>query len=283
MAVKQNVKGNKGTAWVYFILRFLVIVVMVLQAWHRNYHNVFVCLLTLVMFLIPVFVDKKLNIKLPNLLEVVILLFIFAAEILGEINSFYTRIPHWDTMLHTVNGFLMGAIGFAMIDILNQSPKIHISMSPAFVAFVSFCFSMTVGVLWEFFEYSMDIFFLTDMQKDRIVSDISSVMLNPSGLNEAVIINDISRTTISGAVGGELGEYVIEGGYLDVGIIDTMKDLIVNCIGTIIFSLIGAVYLTKRDRLRVAQQFIPILKTAEEIEEERQENIKKDTGVGKKI
>lgn len=282
MSFKESVKENKGTAWVYFILRFLVIVVMILQILHRNYHNVFVCVLTLIMFLIPVFVDRRLNIKLPNLLEIVILLFIFAAEILGEINSFYTRIPHWDTMLHTVNGFLMGAIGFAMIDILNQSPKIHISMSPAFVAFVSFCFSMTVGVMWEFFEYSMDIFFLTDMQKDWIVKDISSVMLNPSGLNETVTINDITKTVISGVIDGNVSDYVVEGGYLDIGIIDTMKDLIVNCLGTVIFSLIGAVYLTERDKSKVAGKFIPMLKTSEEIEEERMQNTRKRSAKHKK-
>jgi len=274
MSFKESIRENRGTLWVYFILRFLVIAVMVLQILHKNYHNVFVCVLTLIMFLIPVFVDKRLNIKLPNLLEIVILLFIFAAEILGEINSFYTRIPHWDTMLHTVNGFLMGAIGFTMIDILNQSPKIHISMSPAFVAFVSFCFSMTVGVVWEFFEYSMDTFFATDMQKDWIVNTISSVKLNPSGLNDTVVIKDISKTVISGVVDGKACDYAIEGGYVDIGIIDTMKDLLVNCLGTVIFSLIGAVYLTKRDKSKVAEQFIPMLKTPEEIQQSRIENTK---------
>ncbi len=82
----------------------------------------------------------------------------------------------------------MAAIGFAMIDILNQDPHFHINMSPLFVAFVAFCFSMTIGVIWEFFEYGMDQFFLTDMQKDWYVPNISSVLLNPSGLNDPIII-----------------------------------------------------------------------------------------------
>ena len=266
MALKEYVKEHKGTAFVYFILRLMVIFVMIIQFFHKNYNNVFVCVLTLVMFLIPVFVDRRLNIKLPNLLEIIILLFIFAAEILGEINSFYTKIPYWDTMLHTVNGFLMGAIGLTMIDILNQSPKIHFSMSPAFVGFVSFCFSMTVGVLWEFFEYTMDIFFLTDMQKDWIVDVISSVKLNSEGVNDAVIIKDISETVIKGTVDGKAVEHVITNGYLDIGIIDTMKDLLVNCLGTVIFSFFGAVYLVKRDKRTVAEKFIPQMKTEEEIE-----------------
>ena len=109
--------------------------------------------------------------------------FIFSAEILGEIQSFYTIIPLWDTILHTINGFMMAAIGFAMIDILNQDPHFHINMSPLFVAFVAFCFSMTIGVIWEFFEYGMDQFFLTDMQKDWYVPNISSVLLNPSAVS----------------------------------------------------------------------------------------------------
>ena len=168
----------------------------------ENYANVFTCVLTLILFMIPSFVDRKLNIKLPIALEAVIMFFIFSAEILGEIQSFYTIIPLWDTILHTINGFMMAAIGFAMIDILNQDPHFHINMSPLFVAFVAFCFSMTIGVIWEFFEYGMDQFFLTDMQKDWYVPNISSVLLNPSGLNDPIIIKDITKTVISGTING---------------------------------------------------------------------------------
>jgi hypothetical protein len=97
---------------------------------------------------------------------------------LGEINAFYVKIPVWDTILHTTNGFLMAAIGFALIDLFNRSDRFSIKMSPYFVAFFAFCFSMTVGVLWEFFEFSMDWFFRLDMQKDWIVPAINSVKLN---------------------------------------------------------------------------------------------------------
>jgi hypothetical protein len=99
---------------------------------------------------------------------------------LGEIGN-STGVDNWDTMLHIVNGFLMAAIGFAMIDILNRHPRIHFNLSPAFVAFVAFCFSMTIGVFWEIFEYSIDRFLIKDMQKDTIVRTISSVALHPSG------------------------------------------------------------------------------------------------------
>lgn len=255
---------NKRTVVVYTVLRALVIATMVMQFLHGDYFNVFLCLLTLVMFGIPLIADRRFNIKLPSALEVIILLFIFSAEILGEIQSFYTVIPNWDTMLHTINGFLMAAIGFSMIDILNQSPKFHISMSPVFVAFVAFCFSMSVGVVWEFFEYFMDSFAGMDMQKDWIVNSVSSVMLNPDGMNKVVRIEDITNTVINGSVNGERTAVEIAG-YLDIGIVDTMKDLLVNCLGAICFSIIGIFYLKNRDRHSVAEKFIPQLKTEEEI------------------
>lgn len=255
--------GLKGTAILQLVLQALVVVTLIAEAFNRNFYNVFLCVLTLILFNIPSFVDLKLKIKLPSALEAVILLFIFSAEILGEIRSFYTVFPYWDTILHTINGFIMAAIGFAMIDILNQNPKFHINMSPFFLAFVAFCFSMTVGVLWEFFEFSMDYFFGFDMQKDTFVSAINSVALNPVGLNKEVRISGITSTIINSAN----GVYTIDKGYLDIGIIDTMKDLVVNCIGAVVFSAIGFIYIKQRGKGRVAKSFIPQLKTHEEIEQ----------------
>lgn len=251
---------------VHLVLQILVVLTTVSQFFHQNYNNVFLCLLTLLLFNIPKVVEYRIHIELPTLLEVVILLFIFSAEILGEIHSFYTRIPHWDTMLHTMNGFLMAAIGFAMIDILNRDPRFHISMSPLFVAFVAFCFSMTIGILWEFFEFSMDQFAHMDMQKDFMVSSIHSVALNPNGLNEVVSVPDIDQTVLYYTQNGEAMTYVIDGGYLDIGIKDTMKDLIVNCVGALVFSVIGVFYLKNRGKGKVAAGFIPQMMTEEEIE-----------------
>lgn len=270
---------------IHVVLSVLVILVMIRQFFMGNYSNVFTCILTILLFTIPTFVDHRLNIKMPILLEVIILFFIFAAEIMGEIQSFYTIIPLWDTILHTINGFIMAAIGFAMIDILNQSPRIHITMSPWFVAFVTFCFSMTIGVLWEFFEYGMDRIFLTDMQKDWMVRDIASVLLNPSGLNDPITIKDVTRTVISGTIDGVPRDWVIDGSYLDVGLIDTMKDLIVNCIGAIVFSVFGFLYIKTRGKGRLVTSLIPKLKTREEIMETQLmlDSKKKKNGKNKKV
>ncbi len=262
---RSYVQGKpKSTIITYFILRALVIATMVIQAVHGNYYNVLMCVLTLLLFLIPAFVDRRLNIKLPSVLEVIILLFAFSAEILGEIQNFYGIFKSWDTMLHTINGFMMAAIGFALIDILNNDPHFHFTASPFFVAFVAFCFSMTVGVVWEFFEFSMDYFFHTDMQKDFIYNTIASVntAVNPSGVNSAVIIDDV-HTTLSGSVNSETVQFVYNG-YLDIGIKDTMKDLMVNCLGAIIFSILGIFYIKGRGKF--AGKFMPTLKTEEDLE-----------------
>jgi len=251
---------QKSKTAIRLVLEGFVILVMVARILRRDFYPVFLCVLTLLLFNVPRIIDKKLNLKLPTLLEAIVLIFIFCAEILGEIGSFYTFIPWWDTLLHTVNGFLMAAIGFSMIDLLNNSPRFHFNLAPIFVAFVAFCFSVTVGVVWEFFEFGMDQAFHTDMQKDRVVESVSSVKLHPDGINDPIRIDGISKTAI------EYGEgeiYTVENGFLDIGIIDTMKDLIVNCIGAILFSIIGYLYILGRSKTNLAQKFIPQLKSDE--------------------
>ena len=240
---------TKNRTKIQALLTVLVVLSVVRQFFLGNYHNMFLGILTLLLFMVPQFVDKKLGVTIPTGLETVILIFIFSAEILGEINAFYVKIPIWDTILHTTNGFLMAAIGFALIDLFNRSDRFSIKMSPYFVAFFAFCFSMTVGVLWEFFEFSMDWFFATDMQKDWIVPVINSVKLNPTGANVPIHV-DIQSVVIN-------GETWNLGGYLDVGIVDTMKDLMVNFAGAVVFSIIGILYLKRRGEGKLAASLIP--------------------------
>lgn len=178
----------------------------------------------------------------------------------GEVQNFYGIFKSWDTILHTINGFLCAAIGFSLIDILNRSERFHTKMSPTFVALVAFCFSMTIGVLWEFFEFGMDNVMKTDMQKDRIVQEISSVTLNPEGKNKPVVIKNIDKTTIYYTEGEEEKDLTIVDGYLDLGIRDTMKDLFVNFIGAVVFSIIGLLYIKDRDEYKFAEKFIPKMK-----------------------
>lgn len=254
---KEELKKLKAkeTLIVYFALRLLVIICMVGQAMHYNWNNVFLCGLTLILFTVPTLITSKLNIELPSFLEITVYMFIFAAEILGEIQNFYGIFSHWDTMLHTLNGFLCAAVGFSLIDILNRGERFNIKLSPLFLTLVAFCFSMTIGVLWEFYEYASDRYFLLDMQKDRIVNVISSVELNEENKNVPVILNDITKTEIT--YNNNKDTLTIEGGYLEVGINDTMKDLFVNFIGAIVFSILGYLYVKDRDEYKLIEKFIP--------------------------
>ena len=252
---RDQVRKNPGLAAVYFILRLLVVLMLIAQVFNGNFENVFLCVLTLFLFTLPSFLERKIRIDIPNTLEIIILLFIFAAEILGEIRAYYVTFPYWDTMLHTLNGFLCAAIGFSLLDILNRNERLTFSLSPVYLAVVAFCFSMTIGVLWEFFECTMDQLFLLDMQKDTIVHSIGSVMLDPTGGNTPVAIHDITDVIVVTADGSQhpLGL----GGYLDIGILDTMKDLFVNFIGAVVFSFIGYFYVKNRGKGSFARRFIP--------------------------
>ena len=248
---------SKRNMTIYLVLRALVILTLIRQVFLGNWNNVFLCGFTLILFLVPVIIDKKFNIQLPDALQIIILLFIYSAEI----NEYYIVIKHWDTMLHTLNGFLCAAIGFSLIDILNRKEFFHATMSAVFVALVAFCFSMTIGVLWEFFEYGMDTVFLKDMQKDKIVNTISTVNIHPEGKNIPVVVKDITKTIIEAKdENGNKTETIIDGGYLDIGINDTMKDLIVNFIGAVTFSIIGLLYIKNKDEYKFAENFIPVMR-----------------------
>ena len=260
-SAKNAIRRKPGVSAVYLLLRIAVAAVMVAQFFNGNYENVFLCILTLILFVIPTVLARGLRIELPNALEIIILLFIFAAEILGEIRAFYITYPGWDTLLHTLNGFLCAAIGFALVDVLNRDERRSLSLSPVYMAVVAFCFSMTIGVLWEFFECGMDVIFLKDMQKDTVVNQISTVMLDPQMANHTVVISgirDVILVTDSGDIPLGLG------GFLDIGLLDTMKDLAVNFVGAVAFSIIGYFYVKNRGKGKVASSFIPKVSDGED-------------------
>ena len=269
--LKSRMRLSRRSFILYSILRALVIVVLVRSILSREYENVALCILSLLLFLMPALAEEQLKIEIPPLFEALIYLFIYAAEILGEINHYYVLIPGWDTMLHTINGFLCAAIGFSMVDLLNRHSR-RFNLSPFFLSMVAFCFSMTIGVLWEFFEFGMDQLFFLDMQKDFIVKSFGSVTLDPKGLGRPIRVSDITKTVISTASGKT---YTINNGYLDIGIIDTMKDLFVNFIGAVVFSVIGYLDVTNRSKKPISTELLIRRESPEEaahIEEEILEN-----------
>ena len=252
MAYKETKRSSLA---IYLILRFLVVICMILQIIRGDLNNALLCLLSLVLLFAPLFIQNKYEITLPDSLEISIYLFIFSAEILGEINNFYGIIPHWDTCLHTINGFLATAVGFSLVDLLNKNSK-DIKLSPFYLWLVAFCFSMTIGILWEFFEYGGDKLMKFDMQKDTLITNVSSVYLNPDNENKPVVVDNIGKTEIFDKDGKLL--YVIDGGYLDIGLNDTMKDLFVNFIGALVFSFFAYIGLKNNKRSSVVKNFVPI-------------------------
>ncbi len=166
--------------------------------------------LTLLLFLLPTILAKRARISIPAPMQIIILLFIFASMYLGEVQQYFRRFPWWDSMLHSISAFLLGYIGFLLIFTLNKDRNIHIRLSPFFIALFTFCFAMTVGVLWEIFEFLVDGIFGADMQKARNLEEVY--------------------------------------GYFStrLGVLDTMRDFIVNTIGALIVSVIGYKYSKKR-------------------------------------
>ena len=247
----KHVKDQKGVFILYSILRLLVVLIMIRTIILGNYEATVTCLLVLALFFIPSLLEETLKIKIPPLLEGIMYCFIFAAEILGELGHFYTQFPIWDTMLHTLNGFLFAAVGFSTVDILNRTSK-SINLSPLYLTMVAFCFSMTIGVLWEFFECGADIFLHQDMQKDFIVDHFQSVTLDPTHSQEVIRVEDITGTTIHTGS----GDIIVNGGYLDIGILDTMKDLFVNFIGAVVFCSFGFAFLKYGEKRKVANKVV---------------------------
>lgn len=254
--LKATIRQQPAVFAVYVVLRLIVVAELVLSILRGEYESAFICLLVLILFILPFFIQQNFGIQLPTTLEIIILLFIFAAEILGELEGYFITYPNWDTMLHTTTGFLCAATGFALIDILNRNSRIKFQLSPIYVALAAFCFSMTVGVLWEFFEFGMDRLFHLDMQKDTVVQSITSVMLDPTNSNTPITIDGIHSVAVNG---NDLGF----DGYLDIGLYDTMEDLFVNFIGAVTFSVIGYFYIKHRGKGKLARAFIPTLSEQE--------------------
>lgn len=267
-SLASRIKEHKALFFVYLLLRLSVVLILIAQLMNGEWENAFYCVLALVLMLVPSFIETNWHIDIPDALEIVVLFFIYAAEILGELRAYYVNVPFWDTMLHTITGFLAAAVGFSLCDIFNRNENIKFSLSPFFLAFVAFCFSMTVAVCWEFFEFSADQLFGTDMQKDRIIHTINTVALDETRTNKVVTISGITEVYF------EDGQALGLGGYLDIGLIDTMKDLMVNFAGAVAFSFIGYFYTKSRGEGRFARLFIPTVKY-KEVYEARKRRLRK--------
>lgn len=244
--------NDKKTIFVYGLLYLLTIICLIREVMNGNLQNAVLCVVSLFLFIIPQLIEKKFKVDFPGPIERIICIFIFSAEILGEINNFYIAIPFWDTALHTLNGFLCASIGFSLVNILNKKTEL-VKLSPIFVSLVAFCFSMTVGITWEIYEYGVDTLFKFDMQKDEYVETIKTVALDPKDNNDVIVIDDIDHTIIYDKFNNKLAEI---DNYLDIGLHDTMEDLIVNFLGALVFCFFGYLYLINEKKYNWASNFI---------------------------
>lgn len=161
------------------------------------------CLLGIIVMFLPSAFERRLRIAIPGPMYIVFIVFLYAAIYLGEIRNFYYRIPHWDLILHGLSGLMLGALSFSVITLLNDAQKVRISLSPVFVAVFAFCFAVAMGVVWEFYEFTLDGLLGLNMQKFALENGQSLI-------GRAALTN-------------------------------TMNDLIVDALGAIVMSIVGYV------------------------------------------
>lgn len=147
------------------------------------------------------------------------------------------KIPILDTITHTLSGFIFVII----FSLLIYKFKNKIKITPIFCILTAFSFSMTSAVIWEMLEFSYEYFTYSDTQKDRVITSFNSDYLNTKASKKTKIIKNIDHTILYDKENRKL--VTIKKGYLDIGLIDTMKDLIVYFIGTIVSCTIVYIFL----------------------------------------
>lgn len=167
------------------------------------------CILGALAMMLPGFLKRRIQLNIPSLMIIVYAVFLYCAIYLGEVHSFYYRIPQWDSILHSFSGMALCTIGFSIIGLLNKSESVPLSLSPAFVALFAFCFAVSVDAIWEIYEFSVDCFLHINMQKYAL----------------------------------ETGELLTG----QAALADTMKDLIIDTIGALVISVIGYILTKTKD------------------------------------
>lgn len=168
MTDKEKNKKKNINIIVSNLVRVLLIVLFIVGFVTGDHNQDFIIIITFILTYYPSILEKKFGVYLPKRIQLVITLFIFAAQILGEIGDFYEKISWWDTMLHTISGIVLGLVGFLFVYLLNEKGNLNVNLSPKFVVLFAFCFALTMGVFWEFFEFGADRLLGFNMQKFRL-------------------------------------------------------------------------------------------------------------------
>lgn len=248
----------------YVVTRMIFILVGVVSALFEDYLTASLCAIALVFFLLPTFLYNKFNIKVPSALEISAVLFTFMCVVGGEIGHLYAQFPLWDKILHTFSGFLIAAIGLAFMDFFTKRKSSVFRLTPFFAVFFAFFFALGVEVIWEVFEYMVDTFTgFTDMQADYYINYFTSKKAGGETNPVPIIVGGIKDVVITFEDGREA---LVLSGYIDIGLADTMHDIIVAAAGALLFCAIEFVALVKRDKRmqKISESFVPRKKETEE-------------------
>ena len=159
------------------------------------------CILGMVVMLLPSVINRKWSVPIPRGIYILYYVFLYCAIFLGEVFDFYYVVPHWDVILHAFSGAMLSALGFIMVDLLNMNQKVSVSLSPFFESVFAFCFALTLGVLWEVYEYAGDALLGLNMQKTALAD--GTVLTGKAALADTM--EDIIVDTLAAAVVAVIG------------------------------------------------------------------------------
>lgn len=159
------------------------------------------CLLAIVVMMLPSIIERRWCIPIPNIIYIMFYIFLYCAVFLGEVFSFYYRVPHWDTILHLFSGAMLGALGFILVSLLNDNARVHVQLSPFFVALFAFCFALAMGALWEIYEFTVDSILKLNMQK--YLTEEGVVLIGREALMDTMedIISDAGAALVVSIIG----------------------------------------------------------------------------------
>ena len=232
---------------IYIIFNTIVVGILISKLISRDYYGILFCMISLILFLLPNVISKAFNLIIPVHLKIFILLFVFSSQVFGEVYHLYVTFPCYDIILHVLGGFYISSLGFSLIFLLDKKRNFNKVLVCLFI----FSFSMTVGVLWEFFEYSIDKVLGKNMQKDTAVN---SIITNYRYIDVPVKLYNIDHTILYNKYGKEI--YYIKDGYLDIGLSDTISDLFSNLVGAFLFTTLSYLYFNDRKKYSLVGRFI---------------------------
>lgn len=241
--------SNELSRIVYLVILLLSVIAFINSLLIGDWFKISLAFAALVLYQAPFIIVSFFKVLLPRAMEITYYLFIFAALILGEVFAFYGPFPFWDIILHFLSGFMIAGIGISIATNMNKSNK-----SKFFTLLFAFCFSITLGVMWECLEFGFDCTARTDAQKDSHLHSISTITLQRDGGNQPVKIDNITKINII-LLDGEI--ITIDEGFLDIGLMDTMKDILVNTAGATVFCFFALLYLMDSKKYSFAHNFIP--------------------------